>query len=133
MFLGEILIVFGIALLFSLLLVGGLNWRHREDQGGWPAVLFILLILFPILWIADLWIRPAGPSVADVYWLPLLAVGFMVVLILAALVPPRPRRRVVSAPSETEVATYTAFGVFFWILMILLIVGIVAGYAIDYY
>jgi hypothetical protein len=132
MFLGEILIIFGIALLLSLLVVGGFNWRHTEDQAAWHALLFILLILFPILWLADVWVQPAGPVIADVYWLPLLVVGLIVVLILAALIPPQPRRRVVQQPAAAEVATYTAFGIFFWILMILLLVGIVAGYAIDY-
>lgn len=134
MFFGEIFVILDIALLFSLLLVGGFNWRRGENPAAWPSVIFMFLILFPILWVADLWLQPAGPVVLDVYWVPLLVVGLIVALILAALVPPQPRRRVAETgePPEAEFATYTAFGMFFWILMLLLVLTIFLGYAIRY-
>jgi hypothetical protein len=130
----EILILVAIALLFSLLLVGAFGWRRRENEPAWPAAFFVFLILFPTLWVAELWVRPAGPALLDVYWVPLIVVGLIVALILAALVPPRRRRHMIELvrPPEPQLPVRTAFGFFFWVLMILLIGTILAGYGSRY-
>lgn len=127
----EIVLIFVVAFLLALLLVGALGWRGVGDEALWPAVTFILLILFPALWVAHLWLQPAGPELIGVYWLPLLVVGVIVILMLAATRPPRPRAPVIEVGGEPPPpsATETAYGMFFWLLLILLVIAIIAGYA----
>ncbi|NIR44267.1 MAG: DUF4175 domain-containing protein [Gemmatimonadetes bacterium] len=124
---GEIFVLLVIALLFSFVLVGALGWR-RGTEPLWPAFLFVLLILFPVMWLASLWVDPVGPVFMGVSWVPVLLVAFIVILIIAAAVPPRPRRVAVAPTPEEETAAGVAFGVFFWLLLIVLVLAIIAGY-----
>lgn len=128
----EIVVVLILALLFSLVLVGLLGWRRVAGEPPWPAAVMMFLILFLALWLTELWVRPVGPQLVGVYWVPVIVVGLVVVLIAATLIPPRRGRPVIELGSPApETATSFAFGVFFWLLLILLIASIVAGYGID--
>jgi len=124
---GEIFLLLGIALLFSFIFVGALGWR-RGGEPVWPALLFVLLILFPMFWLTSLWVEPVGPVYLGVAWIPIILVALIVMLIIAAAVPPRPRRAAVATAPEEETAADVAFGIFFWVLLIVLVLGIAAGY-----
>jgi len=123
------------AFLLAAVLAGALGWRHparREEDTAWPGAIFLFLILFFLIWAGGAWIGPFGPLLWASAWLPFLIVGVVVgLIVLAVSEPPRRRRPPVrEQPAESEQVARGAviFGVFFWVLMLLLLVGIVAAY-----
>lgn len=74
---------------------------------------------------------PWGPVVYDTPWLALLFIGiFVSLLILAIAAPPRRPRTPLEAEVEAreEVAAATAFGLFFWVLIVGLLIAAVVSY-----
>lgn len=100
-------------------------------RGPWGSTwTFFLVILLAIL-AADVWINPIGPYFADTYWLPPLAVGIFIAILLAATTPsPTMRNRVEQEKNEIaeENPGVIALGTFFWFLLIFLLVLVVLGY-----
>lgn len=129
---------FILALAFGLvlmaLLVGIAGWGRSEEGIGWAAIGFAFVLLVLGIMAAGLWIRPAGPMYDDVFWGPMLFVGVLIALLLAAIIPPgrppkgRPVER--SLIDETErgrqadVAGPLAFGALFWMVLVLLVAAI---------
>lgn len=143
----TLLFAFVVALILAGLLVGGVGWRHpgaARPADAWGAGLFVFLLLLLFVWSAALWV-PAGPVVWDVYWVPPLAVGLFVALILAAAVPvtreppgapPRsveetPPPGEATPPEEPEATAAGLFGVFFWVLLVGLAIAIIVGIMAD--
>lgn len=124
----EILFAFLLALLFSGLIIGIFGRRGPGPAGGF---LFFFILLFLVVWASSFWVTPAGPYLWDVPWLTLLFVALVVVFLIAALTPPAPSGRVPPAETTTSEAVALAFGVFFWILIFLLIIFIVLGFTIT--
>lgn len=127
MFWIDILVVLGLALIFSILLTHGLRWRHpvREDAGAAMAFLFIVFAL--ILWTVLLWGPPVGPVWAGQSWVGVLLAGLFLALLLAAAVPPqralqKPPKPLDEAEAEKEITA--VFGCFFWVLLLLLVTAI---------
>ena len=113
-------IAFLITLFFhSLLRVGG-PWGRF-----WAFFLIILLAVFA----ADIWVAPVGPYFGDTYWVPPLAVGLLIALLLAATTPSPGTRSELDALKELEreEPAVIAFGTFFWFLLVFLIILIIAG------
>jgi hypothetical protein len=92
---------------------------------------------FLVTWAGGVWIRPFGPTIGGIPWLPFLLAGVVFVLILglsAPRLPPRNRRETIDMLERIErekrldhlTAIYLR-GVF-WILLILLLVTIVLHY-----
>jgi hypothetical protein len=133
MVLGEFLSILGITVLVNLVLVGAIGWRRFENGPAWDAAIFVFLILYPALWVAKLWIRPAGPVLLGVYWVPLLFVGLIVASIMGATMPRRRRRTdIVIGPTEpAAMLARMPFGFFFWLLMLLYMGALIAGYNND--
>jgi hypothetical protein len=131
MFPGEFLIMLGIAVLAVALLVGVLGWRRVENGPLWDSAIFVFLVLYPALWVARLWVRPAGPTVLGVYWVPPLVVGLIVAFIIGAALPRRRRRtEIVIGPGDPAWRVpRMPFGLFFWLLMLLYLGALVAGYS----
>ena len=101
-----------------------------------PAVVFLFLLLFLLIWAGGAWIGPFGPLVWASAWLPFLLVGLILGLVILAVAEPRDRRRRPTArearePTDEERLAGAAmvYGAFFWILMLLLLVAIIAAYA----
>jgi hypothetical protein len=131
------------ALLFAFLLaaalVGLFGWRHparREEPAAWPAAVFLFLLLFFLIWAGGAWIGPFGPLVWASAWLPFLVVGLVIGLVLLAVAEPPDRRRRPAAreardpvDEERMARGVMVYGAFFWILMLLLLVAIIAAYA----
>lgn len=133
-------------LLIALLIALVLTWFFSVavgTTGPWPSfwVFFVVVLLFS--WALGLWVRPVGPALLGVYWLPYLVFGVFVALLIAAATPPdhgarrdratgpeRPDRAAHGAASEDVAAagTAVAVGVFVWIALILLLVAIAIGY-----
>ncbi|MEJ2589482.1 MAG: hypothetical protein P8165_18245, partial [Deltaproteobacteria bacterium] len=80
------------------------------------------------------WMEPRGPVFYGTPWLGLLLTGiFVSLLILAVAAPVRPVKPRTPAEAEEvreEVETATAFGVFFWIVVIGLFIAVLISYLI---
>ncbi|NIO33164.1 MAG: hypothetical protein GTN75_15415 [Gemmatimonadetes bacterium] len=131
MVVGQVLIILAIAVLVTALLVGPLGWRRFQTGPVWDAAIFVLLMLYPALWVAKLWVRPVGPVLLGVHWVPLVFVGLIVAFIIGGTFPGRRRRRkeIVIGPDEPawRVAR-KPFGFFFWFLMLLYLSALIAGH-----
>jgi len=131
MFFTGFLIILAIAGLVTFLLVGALGWRRYPNGPSWDAAIFVLLILYPALWVAHLWVKPAGPELFGIYWAPLVLVGLIVASIIGAS---GPRRRktpeiVIGPDAPSERPARTSLGFFFWALMLFFLGALIAGYA----
>jgi len=112
---GALIITLVIMFLVSLL-------SRRPVRGLW----LFFLIVFLATWAGQLWVTPFGPMYWGIAWIPLLVVSVFFWLLILALLPP------LTEPKAGEVKTgdsgWTALGVFFWIMLLLLILSIAIGY-----
>lgn len=129
----EILVASAIALVLAVIFVPLVGWRRpgmsREKQAS--AFWFFFLVLFLATWAGGAWIAPMGPLLWGVPWLSFLLVGLVVALLLAAVAPPRSRthsHHSVHSSTGGEAAISAGLGLFFWLLMLLLLFATVAAY-----
>jgi hypothetical protein len=125
------------ALVFALLFAALLVWPFsRSGPGPASGFVFFALLLFLAIWAGGIWLEPVGPGLWGRPFLSFLIIGLVIMLLLAAAVPPvRHTSPPVSAGEaarevEREQTAATAVGVFFWILLVVFIASIVARYAI---
>jgi Ca2+/Na+ antiporter len=120
----------GIAVLLALL-VRSITHRHRPpEEAAWPGLAFVVVILFFVTWAGGIWLRPLGPVLWHIYWVPFVAVGIVAALLLIATTPrrlPRSRQEALQAQDE-ERTLVTVFGVFFWILVAVLLTAVMVRY-----
>ena len=99
--------------------------------------IWIFVIIFLGTWLLGSLLKPFGPEVAGIRWMPFFLVGLVIFLILAAVVPRRPpegRRETlelleqVERERELEAATFMTLNVFFWILICVLVVTLIIRY-----
>lgn len=118
----------------------------NKNNGGWGIGLFFL-ILFLVMWAGGLWLNPVAPYVWGVSWVPILFIGLIAALLLSVTErnpkkensktesnPPNPRdgeERHVVTVSEGQHRDAIAISLFFWALMAVLILAIIAGYFIH--
>jgi len=130
----DVIFALAIGLLFAALLVMALGWRAPGADGAGAALLFVFLVVLFGVWGAALWLPPYGPVLMGGYWVAPLVVGLLLALVLVAAAPPRPRTsttpEVVEGTPEGEAAA-TAFGLFFWIMLLALALAVILGYLID--
>ncbi len=122
-----------LGLLLAMLLVMAVGWRAPGRDGAGAALLFVFLVVLLGAWAAALWLPPLGPAVMGAYWVGPLFAAIVFGLILVAAAPPRPtgaRAEVVEGTPEGE-AVATAFGIFFWILLLGLLLAVILGYVLD--
>ncbi len=126
-------LLFDVLLTFIIVLIFVFGLRMRGPWGSfWSFFLIILLAMLA----ADLWIQPIGPFFRDIYWVPPLAVGIMIALLLAATTPrPWEKNRLEQERAEApqERSTSLALGVFFWVLLIFMLVIVLAGFLNNIY
>ncbi|MFO7653740.1 MAG: hypothetical protein R6X25_07925 [Candidatus Krumholzibacteriia bacterium] len=141
MWFADLVAVFLVALIFTAILAAVVGWRHParadDDAGVAGAAIFLFVILFFAVWAGGAWIGPFGPVLWTGYWLPFLLVGFVVAALFAAAAGPRrPRSRAEAAAearaearqAEAERRAAPIFGAFFWILVLLLLLAVIAAY-----
>ena len=120
-------LIYFIALALIISAIFSFGFRRR---GPWGNYWVYFIILFLAIWATDIWLRPAGPRLGDIYWFPPLTVGIMLALILAAASPPAEKRTAreekTHPPGNTD-SGYIALGLFFWIFLILLVAGVILG------
>lgn len=129
-----------IAVIFAMILYGIASPRRTttdrgtaesDDAAVGSIFLFFFLILFLTTWAGGMWLQPVGPVIGEVAWVPFVAVGVLVALVLAAAATPyrttRPPRRTTSEES-TATAAAAVFGIFFWFLILALLFAIGVAY-----
>lgn len=126
MFFFEFLFVLLLTLILTTMFAVGIRRRTT-----WNILLPFFLILFLATWATGIWIRPIGPVIGGIFWLPFLVIGLLYAFLLTAFIPssqpPRTsREKVRQKVREQEVLS--VLNVFFWLLIIGLIVVIIARY-----
>lgn len=126
-----------IGALVIALIVAAVFYYGFNRRGPWGAFWTFLLILFFAAWAGSFWIEPAGPVIWGFAWLPLFFWVFIVALIIGVATgedrtssrydTTRTSETTETEVSETEAGTAAALGIFFWILLALLIVAIIIG------
>lgn len=115
------------AALFSFLLVSLFGWRRGGRGPAMSSILFLFAILFLAIWAAGLWLQPFGPTAWGVSWVPLVIVGLVVSLLIAATSPPRPGKDGAKTEVVGESVAEAALNAFFWMLLLVLVVVIIAS------
>ena len=133
MFWSELFFAVVVAALVSWLLVGLSGWRSPRGAATAvvPSMLFVFLMTMLVVWAGGVWLTPVGPALWGGYWLPFVLVGIVFTLVLASIGPPvRPPRTREEARDEAqaEVAAASIFGGFFWMLLIVALLAVVARY-----
>ncbi|MBD3288791.1 hypothetical protein GF337_08320 [candidate division KSB1 bacterium] len=126
----EFLISFIIALIAAGILVTVVGWRRSDQEGVAGTIIFLFLILLFGIWAGGVWITPFGSQISGIYWAPFVIIGFLLVLVLVAIIPPRrPRSREEAIEqAKAEKSSAAIFGAFFWILILAFIVLIIVRY-----
>lgn len=120
MFWLDLLFILLFALLLSSILAWGFGWRHPAagDAVGTSAIFLFFILLF-MMWSIGSWMQPFGAVAYGTRWLGLLLVGIFVSLLMLAVAAPVRRAR---TPRQSAAAT-SAFGAFFWILVLALLIA----------
>jgi len=126
----HFVLAFFTALILTMIFVGGLR-----RGGPWASFLAFFIVTFLASWAGGLWMQPLGAALWGVYWLPFLLVGLIFALVIAAVsTPSKPERSTVKLVQEPEIeetrakSALTAFGLFFYIVVIALAVAIMVRY-----
>jgi hypothetical protein len=122
--LAALAVAFILTVMFSTLL---------KSKGPWGGLWVIFIIIFLSSWAAHMWIGPIGPQMLGVSIVPLLIVGLIVTIILAAVNKPPRKNKPVQIENEQqeppiEAVNAVTVGVFYWVLLVILIFTIIGGY-----
>ena len=118
---GEVVLAFAIGLILAMIFAYGFG-----RTGPWGGFLWFFLVVFLTAWAVGVWVEPVGPVLWGAAWVPILF-GALFVALLVAAIPPAPPRTGGVAPAETP-ETAAAVGLFFWLLLVVLIIAIVFAY-----
>jgi small-conductance mechanosensitive channel len=124
MILWDILSAFFIGLIFTGIFVVGFG-RER----GWSSIFASLFLIFLAVWAGGRWTSQLYLFTNGAFWLPMLIIGLLIILVLAAIIPARLENQgdAVSAGKNKPVGNQlTHYG--FWVTVVFLIIAIVAGY-----
>jgi hypothetical protein len=119
-----IVLAFAITLFFRFIL---------QTSGPWGSFWAFFIIILLAIFAADIWISPVGPFYEDIYWVPPIAAGLVIALLLAATTPsPKARSEMEAEKSMAkQEAAAMAMGTFFWFLIVFMVAVIVAGLLIS--
>jgi len=115
----ALFIAFIITLLFSI-------FSKRPFRGLW----IFFLILFLVTLSGQLWISPFGPTTYGITWVPLIFTPLFFIFLILALIPPIDIKD--NKGRTTPDGAFIALGLFFWVMIILLILAIALGYYRTY-
>lgn len=132
-----------LAAILIAILISAIFYYGFSSRGPWGTFWTFFLVLLLIIWAASLWVRPVGPVYWGVAWVPLLFIGLIFALLLAAIPAYEPtpeeeivdREIVVGDPEtvrrrEAEASSAAAIGWIFWLFITILFVAIIVGYAV---
>lgn len=129
-----------IAAAFLAMLLTGV-FAMIGSRGPWGSLWTIFLVLFLSVWLAGVHLGTIGPVYSGVAWMPLVVAGVLVGVCLMVVAPARTARRregdqklqqwIIgdgNGPSKGSALPGTTAGKFFWILVMLLVAVIIAGF-----
>jgi hypothetical protein len=130
----SFLIAVVVSVVIAALLLPTLAYRGRH--GGMGGFLFLFLLVFFGTWALGSWVLPFGPRAWGAPWLLLLLVAVVIGLLIAATAAPyrpRPGPSTAAVGQETRVAeeSRAVFGMFFWMLLAVLLISIAAAYTVG--
>lgn len=124
-------LIFSLIFALSLSFVLSLFLRRKGPRKGF---FFFFLIIFLITLAGGLWVKPFGPTLFGVFWLPIIIVGLLAGLILyqsAPRHPPHNREETLRMLQENArrkqliQLTYVTLDILFWLIVCMLLVLIV--------
>lgn len=130
-----------IAVILIALVIAAIFYYGFKSRGPWGSFwTFVVVIAFGVL-LAAVWARPVGPVWWGIAWFPLIFVGLLFALLLAAATPPArgtdyPTRRTgyveedprLNEPvDEGGAEDVAAVGILFWTMLTLFLVIVVLG------
>ncbi len=120
----ELVIALGISAILTLLFAFAFRLR-----GPWGSLWTFFLVLALSIVAADLWLSPVGPYWFEVPWIPMLFVGLVIALILAAASPRghQPTDKKETRETENKEARVAIMSVLLWTLILLLTLSVVLG------
>lgn len=94
------------------------------------TMLFFFFIFFPLILAGSAWIGPRGPIFMGVSWGPIVAIGIILALMFAAILPRHPRtdRHPDSTEEVAQKAALGIFSVFFFLFLIFAFSVIIYAY-----
>ncbi len=113
------------ALIFTLIFAGFFRGKGPGPLGG---LFLFFIIIFLTTWSGQLWISPVGPLYFGVDWILLIFTGIVFSLLMIAISAPLAAPPKTNDPATPEKEAGVAIGVFFWVLLILLVIAIVGGH-----
>lgn len=124
-------LILGVTYLVLLtFLITGVFSLFFKQRGPWGSFWIFFFIVLLAVFAADVWVGPVGPYYNNIYWVPPLATGLLVALLLAATTPsPKTRSELELQQGEigsNRKAAY-ALGTFFWFLILFLFIVVIVG------
>ena len=118
------------SLLFLAAFLAWHGWLRADATRPYLSRGYLFAILFLSTWAGGVWLRPFGPMFLGALWMPFLVMAFFVVLILAAVVPMRPRYEIGETVEEAEDETHTdeELGAAFWALFVAFCMVLIVRY-----
>lgn len=123
MFIGDFILALFLGLVFAAIFGGTMRPR-----AGMPGILPVFIVFSLFAWVGGLWLKPFGPPIYGVSWMPGLTLSVLIFLLLAATSrqPPKTGQDVEGNIIAKDAAS--AVGVAFWFLIIALVAAIIVGY-----
>ena len=107
-----------------------LDQPETQEVSIGMTMVFFFLILFPLILAGNYWVTPYGPTFMEISWVPVVAIGILLALLIAAVSPRRPRPTSIDATeTEEDVAAGAAalFGFSFFVLLLLSLAVIIVA------
>jgi hypothetical protein len=128
----DLIIILIIALFITTIIY--VVFKDKSPKG---MFWLFLIVIFLAVWSARLWIVPFGPLILGIAWIPIMVVGILFALVLLAVA--KPSRNLRKKTIDKQVGAQTdedkksvAYGALFWILIIILAMAVIIGYAIEH-
>lgn len=126
MFLIDLIVAFSMALFFIVLIAIGLG-----KPGSLSTYIMLFILMMMVILAGGNWVVPMGVPIHGYYWFSFFIVGFIVSLLILALLPAlRTPRNLSEAQQKNrrEAVTILAFDFFFGITILILAAIIVFSY-----
>lgn len=130
---------FSISFIIAVLVTGLYMFLTRK-VGRRTGLSWLFLIIFLGIWAGGIWLKPFGPTLWGIHWPAFLLVGLFMVLLLIVYLPRRgPRGRLetlnmldrIEGEKELQEVTYITLGIFFWLLLAVLVIVIILRYTLG--
>jgi hypothetical protein len=118
----DLLFVFVIASLLTLVFAAGFKKHRRSD-----TLTVVFMLIFLSAWAGALWIVPVTPVSKYAALGVSIAVGFLVMLLVAALLPTSVKRRK-QTPGLRKQPAVAVFNMFVWLCLVMLATSIAIVY-----